>query len=398
MRPQSSKVKVVITDLSNRISYYQWFVYGFMLLEREGKIRLKFKVPVFQRLFLIKELALFTRIYNKIERIFHGRTFYTKTYLKGYVEYGNEKHTFCLDSDDSPNMFCKDLLKTIDVYFKLQCPKVIEKSGFKLGHVYVPYFDCTFVDSANKSRRLCPEVFDFQYKIKPLMIAVRSMGRTFSFKELDSSYHNLLQARKVKQSGKIMCYFGNAKGPKPTKCGETPDFNQESDIMGYFGNKLNHPNEKRAKVADILKSLGEGYDARIINNGNSDQGESTNKDLIIPLKDFSKHVAKFQYNVNVSGYRMSIPARFIDSFICGTAIVTDNLAVKWYHSFGDEVYEIGEMGYLPDSEVDYDLIKKKLASLKSVKKEYVIDQYERFWSPKAVANHIIETVLDKSEN
>ena len=56
------------------------------------------------------------------------------------------------------------------------------------------------------------------------------------------------------------------------------------------------------------------------------------------------------------------------------------------------------MGYLPDSEVDYDLIKKKLASLKSVKKEYVIDQYERFWSPKAVANHIIETVLDKSEN
>lgn len=29
-----SKPIVVVTDLSNRIIYYQWFVYGFMLLEK----------------------------------------------------------------------------------------------------------------------------------------------------------------------------------------------------------------------------------------------------------------------------------------------------------------------------------------------------------------------------
>lgn len=295
-------------------------------------------------------------------------------------------------------MFNGKLLQDVYAYFKLQCPMEISEKGFKLGNEYLPFFDSEFENPADEGkqkakRKLCPNAVKYADKIKPLMIGPRSMGRTYSFKELDAAYKNLLSARFVKQTEKAMCYFGNAAGPIPSENVIDPDWDWESDIMGYFGDKVNHPNEKRAKIADILLSFGDGYDARIINQGASDQGCVTNEDLVIPLKDFSKHVAKFQYNINVSGYRMSIPARFIDSFICGTAIATDNLHVKWYHPFGDEVAEIGEMGYLPDSDVDYAAIKYKLQNLKPVKKEYVIEQYEKYWAPDKVAQYMVETVL-----
>lgn len=396
---QEYKPIVVITDLSNRINYYQWFLYGFQLLAKEDKIELKFQVPFSQRLLLTNNCIFWVRCLNKLKRILGGvAERKTKAYLKGYVKHESIIKYFCLDSADSPNMFSGKLLKDVDSYFKLQCPKEISEKGFLLGNEYVPFFDSEFENPADEGkqkgkRRLCPNVFKFVNKIKPLMIGPRSMGHTCSFKELDTTYKNLLSARSVKQTGKAMCYFGNAAGPIPSGCVNEPDWDWESDIMGWLGDKVNHPNEKRAKVADILESLGEGYDARIINHSNSDTGITTHQDLVIPLKDFSKHVAKYQYNVNVSGYRMSIPARFIDSFLCGTAIATDNLHVKWYHSFGDEVTEIGEMGYLPNDEVDYELIKEKLIDLKPISKEYIIDQYEKYWAPESVAQHIVETVL-----
>ena len=386
---------VVVTDLSNRIQYYQWFVYGLQLLAKEGKIRLKFQVPFSQRLLLNKYAAFFVRCQNKIKRIVGRQVEHkTKAYFRGEVINGDLKHSFCIDSADSPNMFSGKLLKECDVYFKLQCPKIFSDKGFLMGNQYIQFFDSEFENPADEGkqkakRKLCPEVYEYQYKIKPVMVGPRSMGQTWSFYELDAAYKNLLSARSVKQTGKAMCYFGNAAGPVPTEHVTEPDWDWESDILGYYGDKMNHPNEKRAKVADIMQSLGDGYDARVINRGCSDTGAVSNQELIIPLKDFSKHVAKFQYNVNISGYRMSIPARFIDSFVCGTAIATDNLHVRWYHPFGDEVTEIGEMGYLPDSEVDYSEVKEKLKKLKPVNKEYVIEQYEKYWAPDKVAQYII---------
>lgn len=396
-----NKPIVVVTDLSNRIHYYQWFVYGFQLLAREGKIELKFHVPLSQRLLVFDHSAFLVRCLNKLKRVVGGQVEHkTKAYFKGYVEVAGTKRYFCLDSADSPNMFNGKLLHDVDAYFKLQCPKSITEKGFLIGNENLPFFDSEFENPEDEGkqkakRKLCPNAVKYSAKIKPLMIGPRSMGRTCAFQELDASYKNLLSARSVQQTGKAMCYFGNAAGPVPSGQVVDPDWDWESDIMGYYGDRMNHPNEKRAKVADILASLGEGYDARIISRGNSDTGDAVNQDLVIPLKDFSKHVAKFQYNVNVSGYRMSIPARFIDSFVCGTAIATDNLHVKWYRPFGDEVTEIGEMGYLPDVEVDYEAVKDRLTRLKPISKEYVIEQYEKYWAPDKVAQHIVDTMLNR---
>lgn len=397
------KPTVVITDLSTeRITYYQWFLYGLMLLSRGG-IRLKFDLPWAQRLYVVnhaERLCFLIAALRALKWEFFGRVEdRTKGYLRGYVMDSRGKHYFCIDSSDSPNMFNGELLRDSDTYFKMQCPKELDERGFKIGNFYIPFFDSEYENPADKGkpsgkRKLCPEVYLYSSKIKPLMTGPRNMGRGCSFRQLDASYKNLLTSRSVGRTGKAMCYFGNSAGPRPMENVTEPDWDNESSIMGWFGDGMNHPNEKRAKIADIMETLGEGYDARVIHRGNSDTGRLApqNRDLIIPRKDFSKYVAKFQYNINVSGYRTSIPNRFIESFVCGTAVATDNLHVKWYHPFGEEVVELGEMGYLPDSEVDYEEVRHKLENLRPVSKEYVIAQYERYWAPDKVAEYMIDAV------
>lgn len=69
---QKNKPVVVITDLSNRIHYYQWFIYGFQLLAREGKIRLKYQIPISQRLLVLNHSAFFVRCLNKLKRVVGG--------------------------------------------------------------------------------------------------------------------------------------------------------------------------------------------------------------------------------------------------------------------------------------------------------------------------------------
>ncbi len=402
----SKKVSVVLTDLSNRIDYYQWFLYGFMLMEKAGKIDLKYRTSVIQRISLSAVLWPLAKVINKLRfLIMNKRKKYfpkSKSLLRGYVEKDGKKIFFCIDSADAPFLFSGKDLEERDVYFKMQCPKEMNDEGFYMGNVCIPWVDYEYVEGIDKhslrgERKKCPEVIIHRKKIKPLLVAIRSMGRSNSFKALDTAYKNLLAARDVPHTGKAMCYFGNARGPKPSGCKENPDYDWEADILSVYGDRMNHPNEKRAKIAAILESLGDGYDARIIERGFSDEEKKERRSLEIPFKDFSRHVAKYVYNINVSGYRMSIPGRFMDSFVGGTAIATDNLSVKWYRPFGKEVVEVGAMGYLPDEEVDYAAIKEKISNLPPVSKQSVIDKYEECWAPMKCAEYIVEVVRRKDK-
>lgn len=395
------KMKVVITDLSNCSYYYQWFIYGLMLLDKSGQIDLQFKVNPVQRLSLMRGLCViskaFTKFYSIVNKKLSRAEPKMKNLFRGYAIEGNEKRFFCIDSADAPFMYSSKELKECDVYFKMQCPKEFREEGFYLGDICIPYIDYEYVNSGDKykikaQRKNCNEVNANLNKIKPLLVAVRKLSIGNDFKSLDTGYQNLVSSRSVSHVQKAMCYFGSSKGPKPSPYTDKPDFDWEADILSYFGDRINHPNEKRAKIAEILKSLGEGYDARIINRGFSDINSKPDASRIISLKDFSKHVAKFEYNVNVSGYRMSIPNRFMDSFVCGTAIATDNLSVKWYQPFDDEVVEIGPMGYYCDDEVDYNAIKECLKNLPTVSKKHVIDKYEKYWAPEKCAKYIVETI------
>lgn len=96
--------------------------------------------------------------------------------------------------------------------------------------------------------------------------------------------------------------------------------------------------------------------------------------------------------MNVSGYRMSIPNRFIESFMVGTGIVTDKLAVKWYKPFNEEVYETVPMGYLPMNQVDWRKFEFDMNHLPSLDSKKVVEAFEDKWSPMVVAQYIIDTV------
>jgi hypothetical protein len=91
---------------------------------------------------------------------------------------------------------------------------------------------------------------------------------------------------------------------------------------------------------------------------------------------------------------MSIPNRFIESFLVGTAIMTDKLAVKWYKPFDKEVIETVEMGYLPKDQVNWTQFKEDILYLPNIKTEDIINEFNKKWEPSVVANYIIHTVLN----
>lgn len=382
---------VVITS-ANRWSYYQWFLLGFHELRREGKINLKVRVSLSD--------WWFSNLYrDKLGRILHLKR--DKFNLNGYVRYpDNTKKYFCIDSQDSPFLIHSEDLQQVDCYFKMQCPTDLEKDYFPLTpHIHIPWMDHAHKDDSIKGyeprgeRKLCAGFSQNRKKIRPLMVGPRHLCAGISYFDLKRGYKHYIRGRKIQKTKKLMCYFGNAKGPKPEANVTTPDYNWEPDIMGYYGDLISHPNEKRARAATIIKTMGRDYDARIITDVDSNGNVKQNKGYVVPLKDFCEYVADFQYNLNVSGYRLSIPNRFIESFMVGTAIVTDKLAVRWYLPFDkDEVIETVEMGYKKNEDVDWATCEDDLKNLPDSNPEKIIECFEKKWAPKKVAEYILNEI------
>lgn len=225
------------------------------------------------------------------------------------------------------------------------------------------------------------------------MVGPRRLGDNLSYQALKSGYENYHSDYLKEATQKVMCYFGNAKGPRTTNPKQINEYDEAGSLV-FFGDKINHPNEKRKIARDILLSLGKKYDARLINESNSDTGgEVSHPELVVPLKDFCRHISNFQYNLNISGYRLSIPNRFIESFMVGTAIVTDRLSVMWYKPFGQEVVETVTMGYEPTEDVNWNQFKADLCNLPDIDKKQIIKEFEAKWEPSVVSQYIIETLI-----
>lgn len=397
------KKKTIITITGGyRFHYFQWFILGFYELQKKGEVKLKIKLPFFQKMAFSKICSSNKYISGLARRI--GRKYYPDDYnLRGMMLFpSGEKKFFCIDSADAPYLFYRKDLEKSDCYFKMQCPKVFKSEGFRLTDgIVIPWVDHDHVESDKKLTERCERkvIENFkQYvpKIKPLMIGTRMLAKNHDYWSLKKGYENYLSSQTTKKNGKLMCYFGNALGPKPEANVTKPDFDWEGDLMSYYKNDLSHPNEKRAIVADLISDC-KTYktDARVINYSYADMGNSKNEGLEIPIEEFCAHVAKFQYNFNVSGYRMSIPNRFIESFMVGTAIVTDKLALKWYLPFeASELKETVEMGYLSNDAVNWEQFKEDLQLLEDHKAEQTIACYEKKWVPEVVSRYIIDTVYD----
>lgn len=392
---QKKKIKIVITSC-HRWSYFNWFILGFYELEKQGLIDLSFEVSFpaqLLRFIRSEKICLATQLLF----LEHEKDSYN---LKGYVLLENgTKKIFSIDSADSPFLFSSKDLEEVDVYFKMQCPIEINNNGFRLTNgILIPWLDHEHEDKSISNlttygERKKIDISKYSHKIKPLMVGPRYLSRGLSFYNLRRGYDNYRKNASLVKKKRIMCYFGNAYGPTPKENLGFVDYDNESSLMGFLQGKVTHPNEKRAKVAYLLKKM-DNCDSRLISTSSSDNGRRENKELIIPMKDFCKHISEFEYNVNISGYRLSIPNRFIESFMVGTAIFTDKLAVKWYLPFENEVVESVELGYLPDSDVEWNTYIDQMQNLVRPNAGDILKQYEDKWEPQVVAKYIIKTIIE----
>lgn len=372
--------KIVITKIPLKYFYYfQYLIFGLHELERAKVIILKIKPASFIDYIFYRFYFLFI-VLNKYSSSF--RMMVKEQYLlEGYCEENDKKVYFCYDIADSPNFYDIDKLKIVDIYFKAQCPIHFNRNGFELtSRAVLPYPN---------------GLFEYIEKIKPSMLGPGfKVNNIFSHSKLKNKYEEMLvDDSKVFHKKSIMCYFGNSKGAKAVKVDNPDLYAKESHILGFFDEKVAHPNIKRGIAAKILTEILPDSDARIIHEGNSDAGYRPSKSpLFIPIESFSRHISDFRYNLNISGHRMSIPYRFIHSFAVGTSIVTDKLKLKWYLPFGKEVIETVEMGYLPVNEVDWVGFKEQIKNLPVNDSKEIRNAYNEKWSPKAFALYIVNAL------
>ncbi len=385
-------IKVIITQLpTESFSYFQWFLLGLYELKKEHKISLSFRINIFDRIVLL----FFNNKYvaGVARRLIHRFIKVPRYNLVGHIIYNNHKKTFTIDSKDSPFIFTVDLLEKCDVYIKNQCPIEIEESGFPITQsIRVPFSDVKFGENNspnnNLARLVSDRIYQLRHKIHPGMVGPRRLAWSCKYNALNKQYQQYLKSQSNSQSKKLIAYFGNALWPKATPNISLYDLDWENDLMAFLSSNGNHPNQKRELAVNILNSLPNDYDGRLITDGLGVR----HKELAVPLADFCDFISSYQYNLNISGFRLSIPNRFIESFIGGTAIVTDRLYVKWFQPFNCEVYETVDMGYNPS--VDWDQFKTDITHLPNINKQDIIKLYNKKWAPKVFANYIIATTLN----
>jgi hypothetical protein len=328
------------------------------MLEEENKIKLRFKVNFQTWLSLITNNKYILYLAKK----WHWKTYNWVAPLEGYAVIRGQNKYFCIDIYDDPYGFNSELLSKVDVYFKMQYPQKIKPDGFALtDEVRLPWG--------------CNNLFENLHKIKPLMVGPRRLTYGNKHKSLKVAYENYLNSRHVEKTGKLMAYFGTDTTPLGIECSEDD------------AKKIVHPNHKRGIAVSVIRKMGEKYDARVIT-----ENGITHNELVIPLSSFCHHIAQFEYNLNISGIGLSIPNRFIESFMAGTAILTDKLHVKWYLPFDEEVQETVEMGYYLNEKINWEQFEKDITNLPTVRKDKILEHFRNKWSPLSVAEYILSTL------
>ncbi len=393
---KNKKITVTIKQLPvDSFSYFQWLLLGLKELEEEGLLKLRYNISLFDRIALLWFNSKW--IAGALRRIIYYINKVPRHNLIGEIECDGTKKTFTLDCKDSPYIYNVKLLKECDCYFKLHCPIEIEKEGFEImPSVRVPYMDIEFADNEGDNaiflRRVSPEVYELRDKILPAMGVPRRLAWSCRYKDMKKQYLRYLESQAVNKDKKLFAYFGSTS-PVKGSGKNVFDMDWEPDVITFLKQfNSSHPNEKRAIAVHQMNELGDQYDGRLIHDLVNDN-DVVHQDKVIPLEDFCDFIAQFEYNLNISGFRMSIPNRFVESFISGTAILTDKLRVKWYKPFEDEVVETVEMGYLPNGDVDWDTFKKDIMNLPKVDKEKILKAYNEKWSPIAFAKYVVNTTL-----
>lgn len=355
---------VTITNFClNHAGYFDWLVTGFGLLQERGQLRLRFRLPA-------SKTALRHRYFRwgakAIAPGWVAKINGPMWWLEAEIDFGGKVSKFVFDVTDHGYAYAESLLPSCDRYFKCQLP-----TSFP-----APLQLCKGI-----SRPMPQALIDQADKVKPAMLG-RPLSRALDFSKNLRLLREWESKATAQKSTRLFAYFGGDSDPEAD--------NRLKDFPGLY----QHPNPKRGRLVAYLRGLEHsGVDARLVN--------SSDPSLIGPaLADddsYSRTVASSAYNLNVSGLSLSLPFRFIDSFLVGTAVATDSLAIHWYAPFDpEEVIELGPMGYELDQDVDWQRAEARLKELAdsspahdAARTAHLLDRYQRLWSPEALARYVL---------
>jgi len=355
---------VTITNFClNHAGYFDWLVTGFGMLQAQDQLRLRFQLPT-------SKTALRHRYFRwgakAIAPGWVARINGPMWWLEAEIDFGGRISKFVFDVTDHGYAFAEYLLPSCDRYFKCQLPTSFP-GPLKL---------CKSI-----SRPMPQAAIDHAHKIRPAMLG-RPLSRALDFEKNLRILRDWESKASTPKSTRLFAYFGGDSDPEAD--------NRLKDKVGLY----QHPNLKRGRLVKYLRSMGHpGVDARLVH--------SSSPSLIGPaLSDddaYCRAVAASAYNLNISGLSLSLPFRFIDSFLVGTGVVTDSLAIRWHAPFDtEEVFELGSMGYELEDEVNWQSAEARLKEIvhaspanDASRTAHILERYQRLWSPEALARHVL---------
>lgn len=354
---------ITITSVSpNFARYFDWLITGLGQLSEQGKIELRFELPPVNRLLCDNRTRWMLR--RATPTVFYELDA-EKRGLDGVFETGGRKCRFHFDVADAPFEFDLNRLESCDVYFKAQFPSEFPAPVRLSRDLSIPAPAGAIAHTS---------------KIRSAMLG-RPLARSLDWRRNFKVLKTWESMAATPKEFSILAYFG---GVTPAQLGTS----ERSGVT------IGHPNGHRCELVKMLRSFADDkINARMIN--------APDRSLVGPeIKGdhaYGSIVSKSCWNANVSGIDMSIPFRFIDSFMTGTGVLTDSLAVKWHTPFSEaEVQDIGSMGYERPADVDWNRAAQVIGEARALstgfetRRREILDRYRKHWSPTALAQHVID--------
>ena len=353
-------------------SYSEYFLTGFYIL-KEKKIIDRLKIKYDENVKPGKLHRISSIVRNKTNLFNSDKDNIDRSHIAGTINNGFQTKEFAINILDTPWNFGKtDYLENADIYFKCQYP-----SDFKKG-----YFSIT------RSKKIeIPEfVMENSHKVKPLILG-RPLSRSFDFPKNLKILKKYEEKRKfIQRKNKILIYLGMATDNVYIPDTHHPHLKRA--MMAKWANR-NIPDKelifKLSKQENFLNQL-------------TPEIKSLANNSIITDKKYLNLIQSSFSTLNITGLRGSIPFRFIDSFLSGMVLISDNVYVDWYEPLipGKDFLSIGELGYEKLEDISFEdscgKLKDYLENIEDIfidTADYREEKFENYYSPEAVAKYIL---------
>jgi hypothetical protein len=367
------KFEVAVRPVSLRFhAYYDWLATGMSMLADEGRVDFRVRRSAWMPL-VESHKHVMTGLRKYAPRLAAFMDPSPDQYLLGEVRCADKKVRFLFDIDDSPILYREDMFDRVDLYFKCQCPREITPAGFPLNSRVRMPFPARVLAAAGK--------------IRPAMLG-RPLSRTLNFRR---NLAVLKRWEDLAQVAKTVRFYALYTFDRGYPASDAPG---EGTLVRDYGRQIHHPERKRGELVKWMKErFPKDVDLTIWKSEDPALRGPVTSDSVYPSL-----VARSMFNINICGYGRSIPFRFIDTFLVGSSVISDEIAMRWYEPFEKdvEVFDCGRLGYELPEDADWSFARERMVALyddapkvHAAVKERVLENYRRKWHPVRLAEYVI---------